>query len=229
MSPGALLLHHARVDARVRSAAAEVARLEAALAGDAAIEAAQARVQEAERVQQEVARRLRDSEREVEAHRARMRERDRELMSGRIHNPTELSKLSEEVDHMRSRIATEEEGELELMEELEARDEELRRARADLRTLQEERELQAPQLRQQLEAARLSLTDLEAEREAAWAAVAPDYQAAARRIRVNPPVAELVGSQCAECHVQITSGGLQRLRRGELLTCDNCGRVLVMG
>ena len=158
-----------------------------------------------------------------------MKERDRELMSGRIRNPTELSKLSEEVDHMRSRIATEEEGELQLMEEMEARDLELREAESALRTLLEEREAQAPQLRQQLEAARLALTEHETEREAAWAAVLPDYQAAARRIRVHPVVSELLDSQCGECHVVITSGGLQRLRRGELVTCDNCGRILVLG
>ncbi len=229
MSPGALLLMHSRIDARARAAAADVARLEAALAGDAQIEEAERRLASAEEAQKDVARRLRESEREVADHRERMRQRDRELMSGRIRNPTELSKLSEEVDHMRSRIATEEDGELALMEELEARDNEVRQSEEALRRLREARESEAPQLRRQLEAARASLATLEAEREAAWADVPADYQAAARRIRVHPVVAEVVGNQCGECHVAITSGGLQRLRRGELMTCDNCGRILVIG
>lgn len=229
MSPGELLLRHARLEARAQATAAEVARLEAALAGTEALEAARGRLEAAAAAQKEAASRLRDSELEVEAHRARMKERDRELMSGRIHNPTELSKLSEEVDHMRSRIATEEEGELALMEEADARDREVAEAAEALRLLQEEREAQAPQLRQQLESARLALTEHEAERDAAWAAIPAEYQSASRRIRVHPVVAELIAGQCGECHVGITSGGLQRLRRAELVTCDNCGRILVMG
>jgi predicted nucleic acid-binding Zn-ribbon protein len=229
MSPGALLLLHSRSDAHARAAAAEVARLESALAGDAQIEEAQRGLASVQEAQKDAARRLRESEREVEDHRARMHQRDRELMSGRIRNPTELSKLSDEVDHMRTRIATEEDAELALMEELEARDSEVRQAEEALRKLREARESAAPELRRQLEAARTSLATFEAERDAAWAEVPPDYQAAARRIRVQPPVAEVVGNQCGECHVAITSGGLQRLRRGELLTCDNCGRILVLG
>ena len=51
-----------------------------------------------------------------------MRARERELMSGRIHNPTELLQISEEVDHMKARLATEEDAELELMEEAERAD-----------------------------------------------------------------------------------------------------------
>src|SRR5581483_6222856 len=165
----------------------------------------------------------------VEDHRARLRARDRELMSGRIHNPTELTKLSAEVEHMRARIASEEDAELELMEQLEEREAALREAEAELAALEAAREAATPALQRDLERARRDLAAAQTERDAAWAAVPAEYQNAARRIRVHPPVAEVTGVQCAECRVQITSNGLQLLRRGELVTCDNCGRVLVLG
>lgn len=229
MNAGETLLHHARVDARVRTLAGELQRLETALAGDPRLEAARDHLAAARAAQQESALRVRDREREVEQHRSRLRDRDRELMSGRIHNPTELTKLSAEVDHLRERLGTEEDAELELMEELERRDDALKAAEHEMARVQEEFDAAVPQLRSQLEAVRQQLVEAEAERAAAWAAVPAEYQAAAARVRAQPPVAETSGGQCRACHVSLTSGAVQRLRRGELVTCDNCGRVLVMG
>ena len=157
MNTGELLLRHARVDERVQHLGAEIERLEAALASNPRLEQARARLEEARSAQREAAQRLRESEREVEGHRARMRDRDRELMSGRIHNPTELTKLSTEVQHMKERLSVEEDAELELMEEVEARDEAVRRAELEAQRVQAESDASAPELRGQLEKARLDL------------------------------------------------------------------------
>jgi predicted CXXCH cytochrome family protein len=35
-------------------------------------------------------------------------------------------------------------------------------------------------------------------------------------------------NQCQTCHVTVTSNGMQVLRRGGLVLCDNCGRILVV-
>ena len=229
MNAGEQLLRHAHVDAQVRAQTAEMNRLEAALAGDARLEGAHERLEQARSAQREGASRIRDREREAEAKRVRLRERSRELMSGRINNPTELTKLSTEVDHLRERLGAEEDEELQLMEEQEGLDAGLTAAEADVERIRAEFEAAVPGLRSQLEAVRQQVVETEAEREAVWALVPPDYQAAVRRIRVQPPAAQVNGTQCSECHVGITTLALQRLRRGELVTCDNCGRILVLG
>lgn len=229
MNAGEALLRHAAIDARVRSLAGELQRLEAALAGDPRLEGARAALGEAEARQREAALRVRDREREVEGYRTRLRDRDRELMSGRINNPTELTKLAAEVDHLRERVGREEEAELELMEDLDRLDGELHRARAECSRIEEEYAAAAPALRGQMEAVRAQLVSAEAERDAAWAEVPADYQAAARRVRAQPPVAEVRDGACGACRVQLNSGAQQRLRRQELVPCDNCGRVLVLG
>lgn len=228
MNSGELLLRHAAVDARVRALAAERERLEAALAGDPRQKAAGEALGQAETRQREVAVRVRESEREVEGHRARLLDRDRELMSGRINNPTELTRLSTEVEHLRERVSAEEDAELALLDELEGRDAELAAARQDFERIRTEFEAALPGLRSELEAVRERLAEAEAEREAAWAAVPADYQAAARRVRAQPPVSEVESGACRACHVQLGSGAQQRVRRGELIACDNCGRVLVL-
>lgn len=229
MNASEQLLRHARVDARARSIAGDLQRLEQALAGDARLDGARQRVEEARATQREGALKVREREREAEVQRTRLKDRSRELMSGRINNPTELTKLSTEVDHIRERLSSSEDEELELMEAQETLDGALALAEADMARIQAEFEASVPELRAQLEATRQQLVDAEAEREAVWAEVPPDLQAAARRIRVQPPVAEVSGTQCSECHVGLTSLAIQRLRRGEMVTCDHCGRILVLG
>ncbi|HEX6347969.1 MAG TPA: C4-type zinc ribbon domain-containing protein [Candidatus Dormibacteraeota bacterium] len=229
MNTGELLLRHARVDERVQHLNSEIERLEAALASNPRLEQARARLDEARAAQREAAQQLRESEREVEGHRSRMRERDRELMSGRIHNPTELTKLSTEVQHMKERLAVEEDAELGLMEELEARDEAVRQADLEAQRVQAEADAALPEIRGQLEKARVDLVEAEAELGSVWAEIPAPARALYERVRVRPRVAELVGNSCGACRVAITSGGLQQLRRGELVRCDNCGRVLVLG
>jgi predicted nucleic acid-binding Zn-ribbon protein len=158
-----------------------------------------------------------------------MRARERELMSGRIHNPTELLQISEEVEHMKARLATEEDAELRLMEEAEDAEAELARLDRELAAARAGAESEAPQLRLRLDEVRGQKEGLERERDEVWAQVPHEYQAAALRLRVRPPVAEVTGGQCSGCHVAVTSKQMQLLRRGdEIVNCDNCGRILVV-
>ena len=229
MGPAELLLHHSRLEDRVRLLAGEIGRLEARLASNPEADRLERDLAEARALQQEIALRLRDRDREREDHRTKMRARERELMSGRIHNPTELLQISEEVDHMKARLATEEDAELQLMEEAERADGEVARLQRELASTRASAEAEAPGLRSRLEQAREQLVALERERDEVWSQVPPAHQAAARRLRVRPAVAEVVGGQCSACHVQATSKQMQQLRRGdEIVSCENCGRILVV-
>jgi predicted nucleic acid-binding Zn-ribbon protein len=71
----------------------------------------------------------------------------------------------------------------------------------------------------------------DAEIEAAWDQLPSEWRAAIERIHAHHPdaVAEVVDGLCQGCHVAVTSSGRQELRRGVLVTCDNCGRILVTG
>ena len=176
-----------------------------------------------------IAVRLRDSDREREAHRTRLRTRERELMSGRIRNPTELMQLSEEVAHLKSSFAIEEEAELAVMEEAESADESVKAALSGLAEAQREAAANEPGLRTELEEARAELVEVEREKTETWEQVPAPDQAAFQRVRVRPSIAAVVSNQCSACHVTVTSSGMQVLRKGDaLLQCDNCGRILVV-
>ena len=230
MGPGELMLHHSRLEERVAAIGSEIRRLDARLASDPEAETLQSKLAEARSRQEQLARRLRERDREREDHRMKMRARERELMSGRIRNPTELMQMSAEVDHMKARLADEEDAELRLMEEAEQADAEVRRLDEALTSARRSSEAATPELRAALERRREQLVALERERDEVWSQLPSPYQAEYRRIRVRPPVAEVVNGQCSACRVAVTTKQMQQLRRGDAIVhCDNCGRVLVPG
>jgi predicted nucleic acid-binding Zn-ribbon protein len=229
LKPAELLLRHQRLEERVRALEAEIRRLEEELASNAEVAGLTAQVEAARRRRQEVTLELRSAEREVEEHRERMRTHERELMSGRIRNPSQLIQLSAEVEHMKARLGEEEDAALAVMEEAEEAEAEVSRLEAALRAASERAEAAAPQVRSRLEHDREQLGQAEAERDEVWRQVPPEHQAAYRRLRVQPPVAEVAEGHCRACQVRPTSSAMQQLRRGEeVVHCDNCGRILVM-
>ena len=230
MTPALLLLrYHAQVE-RERALRDVIARLESRLESDPEVVSQEEVLQEARGAQDAVAARLRESDHAREDHRSKLRSREKELMSGRIRNPTELMQMSDEVAHMKARFAEEEDAELHLMEDAESADEAVRAASASLAEAKSRSAAEEPALKEELEAARSELAEVEAERDRLWAEIPPAAQAAYSRTRAQPPVAKVVGNQCTACRVTVTSSGMQTLRKGldDLVHCENCGRILVL-
>lgn len=225
-----LALHHQRLDQRAAALRAQIERLRTLLASDPESERLAREVAGAEAGRRDLDLQVREREREAESQRARLRGRERELMSGRIRNPTELLKLNEEVDHLKAAVRAQEDGELELMERQEAVEADLARLGRELAAARERTAAATPGLTERLARQERELTEVEAERDATWEQIPPDWQAAYRRVRSRQadPVAEVVHGQCGACRVALTSSGMQAVRRAALLQCDNCGRILVV-
>lgn len=225
-----LTLRHQRLDQRAGHLRSQMARIETVLAADPEADRLEREVAGVRAERREVELRLREREREAEAQRMRLRGRERELMSGRIRNPTELMKLNQEVEHLRTALGRVEDAELELMERQEQLDADVVRLERELAGARERTATAAPELRDRLERLQRELVEVEAERDATWAQLPPPWQETYRRVlsRQADPVAEVVGGQCQACRVAVTSSGMQTLRRAGLLQCDNCGRILVV-
>ncbi|HVC78812.1 MAG TPA: C4-type zinc ribbon domain-containing protein [Candidatus Micrarchaeaceae archaeon] len=230
MNPAQLLLRYQAQVERERAVREVIERLESRLASDPEVVTLEEAMQEARAAQDAVATRLRESDHTREDHRSKLRTRERELMSGHIRNPTELVQMSEEVAHMKARFAEEEDAELHLMEEGEAADEAARSVASNLADAKRVSAAEEPALKEEFEAARSELAEIEAERDEIWAEVPPAAQAAYKRTRAQPPVARVVGNQCTACRVTVTSSGMQTLRKGldELVHCEHCSRILVL-
>lgn len=173
---------------------------------------------------------LRGWAREVEAHRARVQTRQRDLMSGRLKNSSELMRLDHEVQALKAKLREEEDRELELMEKQEEAQKELERLGAELGAAEQRAEVARPVLEERLRGADVELAEVEAELGSVWSALPSDWQAAYHRVqsRLADPVAQVDHAQCQRCRVGVTSNGMQVLRKGSVVLCDNCGRLLVM-
>jgi len=227
--PGQLLLQYQRLVDRERILRDDIARIESQLESDPEVVALEERAAAAQAQQEATAARVRESDKAREDHRTRLRSREKELMSGRIRNPTELTQMSEEVQHMKSRFVEEEEAELQLMEDAEAADEALRAVTSELTAARARAAAEAPALQSELDELRSELATVEAEKGQIWNEVSPAAQRAFTRQRVQPAVAEVRNNQCTACRVTVTSRGLQMLRQGdEIVNCENCGRILVL-
>lgn len=229
MGPAELLLRYQDLDLRAQALAAEIEQIESRLRSDSELEDLIVQQEAARSRKQELELRLRDTEREVEGHRVRLRGRQSELMSGRVRNPTELMQMSSEVDHMRDRLRTEEDAELELMEQFEAAEADRTRLDEAIAAVRARLEAAAPGLRDRVQVAGSELVAVEAERDGVWSEVPAAYQHAYRRVRARPAVAQVVGNACGACHVSVTSSQAQQLRRGDqIVQCENCARLLVV-
>jgi len=227
--PGQLLLQYQRLVDRERILRDDIARIESQLESDPEVVALEERAAAAQAQQEATVARVRESDKAREDHRTRLRSREKELMSGRIRNPTELTQMSEEVQHMKSRFVEEEEAELQLMEDAEAADEALRAVTSELTAARARAAAEAPALQSELDELRSELATVEAEKGQIWDEVSPAAQRAFTRQRVQPAVAEVRNNQCTACRVTVTSRGLQMLRQGdEIVNCENCGRILVL-
>ena len=227
MTPAQLLLRYQALVDRERALRESIERAEARLQSDPEVVSLEETLAAAREQQSSFAARLGDSDKAREDHRSQLRKREKELMSGRIRNPTELMQMSEEVAHMKARFAAEEEEQLRLMEEADAADEAVRSAAAELDATRRRSAAEEPDLREQLTAWKAELVDVASERDRVWAEVPQAAQAAYTRVRVRPIVAVVSGNQCSACHVTVTSSGMQLVRKGEVVHCENCGRILV--
>jgi predicted nucleic acid-binding Zn-ribbon protein len=228
MKPTELLLQYARLGDRVRTLEDEQRHLQDRLGGDARVERCARLVAETQARRDEVAAQLRAIEGEVEGHRGQMKAHERELMSGRIRSPSDLTRMSEEVGHMKARLADEEDVELDVMTTLETADAELAEAQRESNEARAAYEAELPEIRRRLQTIEAEVAELEVQRSGIWADVPPELQAAYRKIsRIPNPVVAMSNGQCEGCRVQLTANELQQLRRGERFTCQNCNRILV--
>ncbi len=170
---------------------------------------------------------------DVEQVKAR-RKRDQDRMDqGLISNPKDLERMQHELVTLERRIATLEDEELEVMEDLEAAQTELAAMRSDLAET-EERLVKVTGARdQRLADIDAELARVAAEREPVVAAVPADLLALYDRLRTSKNgvgVAELRARQCGGCMLSLDNADLADIggkAEDEVIRCEQCQRILV--
>ena len=205
----------------------ELARVEQALA---TLEQARA---EASGRRDEVARRQRALEDDLASTEAKIGEIEQRMYSGVVSAPRELQAMQADVESLRRRRSTLEDGVLEAMAEREPLDDEVSGMDREGERLDEE----GMRLRAAIAEAQAAIdAELEVEegrRRDAAEGLPEDLVARYERLRARLDgigAAPLVGGRCGGCHLSLPATEVDRIRReppDALITCDQCGRILV--
>ena len=155
------------------------------------------------------------------------------LYSGRVRNPKELSNLQEEAAALRRRIAELEDGQLELMIEIEEEEAELAERRARLRQIEVNWGQDQAALQTEKEELEFRLLELEEERKEMRAQIGPADLAEYDDLRVRydgVAVVLLKRGICQTCGVDVPTGVARAVERGEgMHYCPVCNRLLFGG
>lgn len=205
----------------------ELARLTAAL-GDV-----QKHVSEVQASRAELADRQQALEADIAASTARREALEQRMYAARGTPARDLQAMDDEIRHLRQRRSEMEDAELEVMVALEPIDTELATFEARGAALR----AGAEKIRAELAAAEsgidAQLVVQVAARDSAADSLPGDLRSRYETLRSRlggTGAARLVGSRCSGCHLALPSMEVDRIRRlppGTVVTCEQCGRILV--
>ena len=200
---------------------------------EASMAAATTRAAEATAARDELAGRQSELERQIATVEARRGSLERRLYAARGTPSRELQAIDEEIHHLSDRQSELEEHELELMVAQEPMDATLSEVAAERERLA----FTAEELRRLVDAAEdvieRELAGLLAARSDTASAVPPELRSRYEALRARLGgigAARLVGNRCSGCHLELPAMEVDRIRHlppGTVVTCDQCGRLLV--
>ncbi|MGC1185467.1 MAG: C4-type zinc ribbon domain-containing protein [Candidatus Dormiibacterota bacterium] len=173
---------------------------------------------------------LKQLELEVAELAGRARDHEKAIYDGSVRHPADLQRRQHELETLRGKIQLLEESELaqmegqektsaelvEVVEQLAEREQEVEKLRAADR-------LQAPQLVGEISSVAEERSSLA---ESVTPAQLRTYERTAARRR--PAVAKVVGGTCTGCRLPLPSRLIQEARQDQLVTCENCERILLL-
>lgn len=178
----------------------------------------------------ELKRKQRPTEWDVDDLASKIRAADEQLYSGRIRNPKELASLKQEVDAFKARRDKLETGLLELMDRVEATQKDIAAAAAEFKKVGAEWQSHQQKLAAEIETIKVKLADLRQKRQALAGEIDAKSLELYRHLKKGKGQAVVRVEQgiCRGCRISLPSSDLQQARSGNLVHCSSCGRILFL-
>lgn len=174
-----------------------------------------------------------ETEAELAATEARITELDSRFYSGTVTASRDLMAMTEEIESLKRRRSHLEDRVLEVMTEREPADEEMAAIEEQLSALAADIDRVTAELTAAEAEIDAEIAQVEEARLAARALVPADlverFEALSTKLG-GVGAARLHGASCSGCHLTLPATELDRIRKapdGTVLTCDQCGRILV--
>lgn len=173
------------------------------------------------------------AESELEPVRQRLVRNQRRIADGTVGDPKALGGLVEEVQHLQRRIATLEDAELEVMEQLESAQASRDRLRSEASALNDQLAALLAKRDTQLHELDADVGGRQRERAVVAAEVPADLRTLYTKIgasRGGVGAAELRQRRCTGCQLEVNAAELRSFAAApddEVLRCEECGRILI--
>ena len=179
---------------------------------------------------EELTRKQRSAEWEIEDIVTKLTAAEEMLFSGRIKNPKELTNLQHEVDALKARRDQLEDKALDIMDQVELSETSVARISNQLETLKAEWQRQQQQLSNDLERLKAILSDLRHKRQLLADEIEPQAIEFYQELRKEKgtAVARVEQGICRGCRISLPTTELQQARSGNLVQCSSCGRILFL-
>lgn len=230
MTRGEDLYRLQRLDSERDGKQQRLVEVEAALEDDSALRQAQQAFEDAERRVHKRRAKQRELELEREGLSDRISRSEQRLYSGKVNNPKELSDLQAEVASLQRRRQRLEDDLLETMIEREEAEKALDQATRQLSEVESRWSARQADLRAEREELEARLAEIEGEREALLPRIEADDLAIYDDLRDRKSgraVVRVRGGACGGCGVTVSSTVEWELRKGKIVFCDTCGRMIV--
>jgi predicted nucleic acid-binding Zn-ribbon protein len=233
MSRVSSLFRLQEIDTTLENSRTRIQEIEEILENDAAVLESKQALSQAEETLAEARTVRNQAEHAVENQREKIKQTEDKLYSGTVTNPKELEELQMESESLKRYLETLEDRLLESMlhyEEVEAGHDS---RQAEYELVSAERSMEHKNLQQEMEALKATIEKLSEERQAAEANVGEDdlrrYEKA-RQKTVGAVVVRVQDGSCTACGLTVARSVLQVVSQGnELVTCDQCSRILYAG
>jgi hypothetical protein len=179
---------------------------------------------------EELRRKQRSAEWEIEDIITKLSAAEEKLFSGEIKNPKELTNLQHEVDVLKARRDQLEEKALEIIDQVELSEASVAKIDNQLETLKAEWQRQQQQLSNDLERFKAILSDLRRKRQLLTNEIDPQTTEFYQELRKEKgtAVARVEQGICRGCRISLPITELHRARSGNLVQCSSCGRILFL-
>lgn len=232
-SPIAQLVALQQIDSDLERAGHEITAMRAGLVDERAVQAAQARANATAKAERAAHQELRAAEAELTDTETRIKRNEQRQASGAITSPKDLAAVDHELVFLHQKRGELDERVLTAMDALEAATAAAQAAQAQLTETEQQRVAEKAQQHKQLADAEVRQADLQPKRAAAAQEIDPALLTRYEGIRKvrGRAVAQAFGNVCQGCRVTLQPPIVAKLRAGrnEIVTCGNCGRILIAG
>ena len=171
-----------------------------------------------------------DAEWEVDDILSKIANAEEKLYSGKINNPKELTNLQQEINSLKAKRNKLEDQTLEIMERVELVTKSVTALDVELKRLEIEWQNQQQKLSTDLQRLKAVIADLKNKRELLATEIDSQLVEVYNELKKQrgTAVAKVEQGICQGCRISLPITELQRARRGSLVRCSSCGRILFL-